>query len=79
MNISQLAEENRPRERFESFGAAALSNAELLAIILQKGSKGRNVLDISNRLLANYGLKKLPTLSLRELQKRRRSLNNRFN
>jgi len=48
-------------------GGSALSDAELLAIILQKGSKGENVVDVSNRLLKE-GIEELSKLSLRELQ-----------
>lgn len=68
MRIKDIPEENRPRERFQKKGADALSDAELLAIILQKGSAQENVIDMSNRLLSKYGLSKLSELSLNELQ-----------
>ena len=45
----------RPRERLQNYGAAALSTAELLAILLRVGSKGENVLALSTRLLSEYG------------------------
>jgi len=45
----------RPRERLQNYGAAALSNAELLAILLRVGSQGENVLALSTRLLSEYG------------------------
>ena len=45
----------RPRERLQHYGAAALSNAELLAILLRVGSQGENVLALSTRLLSEYG------------------------
>ena len=68
MRIKDIPENNRPRERFASKGADALSDAELLAIILQKGNKEENVIDMSNRLLSKYGIDKLSDLSLTELQ-----------
>jgi len=67
MKIKDISIENRPRERFLMQGGSALSDAELLAIILQKGSKGENVVDVSNRLLKE-GIEELSKLSLRELQ-----------
>lgn len=68
MRIKDIAEENRPRERFQKLGADALSDAELLAIILQKGTFKENAVDMSNRLISKYGLEKLSELSLKELQ-----------
>ncbi len=68
MRIKDISKENRPRERFQKVGASSLSDAELLAIILQKGTKEENVIDMSNRLIAKYGLSKLSDLSLKELQ-----------
>ena len=68
MKIKDITKENRPRERFQKNGAEVLSNAELLAIILQKGNKKENVVDMSNRLLSKHGIDKLSELSLTELQ-----------
>jgi DNA repair protein RadC len=45
----------RPRERLKHYGAAALSNAELLAILLRVGSPGENVVALSTRLLSEFG------------------------
>jgi len=69
MKIKEIPKEGRPRERFLKFGPQALSDAELLAIILRTGSKGENVVDMSNRLIAEYGLNKLFDCSLKELQR----------
>jgi DNA repair protein RadC len=41
----------RPQERLERFGAAALSDTELLAIVVRSGTKGHDVLTLSSRLL----------------------------
>jgi DNA repair protein RadC len=68
MKIKDISKENRPRERFLKNGAMALSDAELLAIILQKGSKKENVVDMSNRIISKNGINKLSDLSLKELQ-----------
>lgn len=68
MKIKDLPEQNRPRERFLNKGAEALSDAELFAILLRTGSKGENVVDMSNRLINEYGLDKLFDCSLKELQ-----------
>lgn len=45
MKISQILPENRPIERLNKLGASALSDAELLAIILRTGTKSENVID----------------------------------
>jgi DNA repair protein RadC len=69
MKILDIPKENRPRERFLKYGSGALSDAELFAILLRTGSKGENVIDMSNRLITEYGLDKLLECSLIELQK----------
>ncbi len=68
MKISDITKENRPRERLQQYGESALSDAELLAIILRSGTKQENVVDMSNRLLSKYGINNLSNLSLTELQ-----------
>ena len=68
MRIKDISKENRPRERLQKAGASVLSDAELLAIILQKGTKEENVIDISNRLISKYGLDKLSDLSLKRVR-----------
>ena len=44
----------RPRERLQYYGPSALSNAELLAILLRVGTPGENVLTLSTRLLRDF-------------------------
>lgn len=68
MRIKDISVENRPRERLEKQGVTALSDAELLAVILKTGNRNENVIDMSNRLLAKYGIAKLSSCSLKELQ-----------
>ena len=53
--ISDLAADDRPRERLEQLGAGSLSNPELLAILLRVGIAGENVIRMSERLLSQFG------------------------
>jgi len=69
MKIKDIPKEGRPRERFLKHGPETLSDAELFAIILRTGFIGENVMEMSNRLIAEYGLDKLFECSLKELQK----------
>ena len=69
MKIKDLPDSSKPRERFLKHGPEALSDAELFAIILRTGTLDENVIDMSNRLIAEYGLDKLFDCSLKELQK----------
>jgi len=68
MRIKDIPKEGRPRERFLKYGSEVLSDAELFAILLRTGSGGENVIDMSNRLISEYGLDKLFECSLKELQ-----------
>ena len=45
----------RPQQRLESFGVSALSDTELLAILLRSGTRGNDVLTLSSRLIAEAG------------------------
>jgi DNA repair protein RadC len=53
--IRDLPVSERPRERLRERGAAALSSAELLAIILRTGTPSDNVLALASRTLARFG------------------------
>ena len=55
LTIREMNSEDRPRERLIYNGAAALNNAELLAIILRVGSKGENVVRLAEKLLSQQG------------------------
>ncbi|HFL7938046.1 TPA: DNA repair protein RadC [Pseudomonas putida] len=55
MNIREWPAEERPREKLLQRGAAALSDAELLAVLLGSGVAGRNVLDLARGLLVRFG------------------------
>ena len=69
MKIREMPEDSQPRERLIKNGTQVLSDAELLAIIFQKGTKQENAIDMSNRLISKYGVDKLSSCSLQELQK----------
>jgi len=67
--IKEMAEQERPRERLLKFGPQALTNAELLAIVLRTGQRGESALHLAQRLLASFGdLRGLLDLSTEELQ-----------
>jgi DNA repair protein RadC len=53
--ITDLAEDDRPRERLAEHGAGVLSNPELLAILLRVGMKGENAVQVGQRLLKEMG------------------------
>ena len=55
MAIADWPAAERPRERLRSFGPAALSDAELLAILLRTGSRGRSAVDLGRELLSRSG------------------------
>jgi DNA repair protein RadC len=55
MAIKDWPESERPRERLRSFGARALSDAELLAVFLRTGSAGRSAVDVGRAALAHFG------------------------
>ena len=53
--IKELPSGERPRERLLHFGAGALSNTELLAIILRSGTRDENVVRFAQRILTKFG------------------------
>jgi DNA repair protein RadC len=53
--IKELPSSERPRERLLHYGPGALSNGELLAIILRTGAQDENVIRVAQRLLATFG------------------------
>jgi len=69
MKIKELPTSERPRERLVRFGVKALSDSELLAIILRTGSKQENVLDLSQKLLQKYNLRALSQTNISELRR----------
>jgi len=67
--IHDLPEGTRPRERLARLGPQALSDAELIAIILRSGAQGINVIDLATDLMRHYRtLAALAQASFSELQ-----------
>lgn len=69
-SIKQWAEDDRPREKLLLKGAAALSDAELLAILIHSGTTKYSALALAQEVLkkANNNLHELGRLSVKELQ-----------
>ncbi len=55
MAITDWLAEDRPREKLLQRGSAALTDAELLAIFLRTGVKGKSAVDLARDLLADFG------------------------
>ena len=55
METGTLSQPERPRERLLAFGPAALTDAELLAVMLRTGVAGRPVIELARDLLAQFG------------------------
>jgi DNA repair protein RadC len=53
--ITDLAEDDRPRERLSKLGPGALNNAELLAVLIRVGIPGENAVQVGHRLLQEFG------------------------
>ncbi len=69
MSVKEMPLDERPREKLALRGVQNLSDAELLAIILRTGTKGKNVITLSLELLSSAGnLAKLSMMSRKELQ-----------
>jgi DNA repair protein RadC len=66
--IKQWAEDDKPREKLMLKGKQALSDAELLAILIGSGSRNESAVDLSKRIVASVAnLKALGRLSLKQL------------
>lgn len=68
--INNWAEADRPREKLERLGANALSDAELLAILIGSGTANESAVDLMKRILkdCNNNLNTLGKLSLHHLE-----------
>jgi DNA repair protein RadC len=67
--IAEWAEEDRPREKMMRLGAEALSNAELLAILIGSGNTDESAVDLMKRLLndSNNNLNTLGKMTIHQL------------
>lgn len=70
LTIKQMAVDDRPREKFMSQGASALSNSELLAILVGSGNAEESAVDLMRRILSDCGnqISTLQRMSLDQLQ-----------
>jgi len=68
IRIQDIQPKDRPQERLLKHGSAALSDSELLAIILRTGTKGENVLNLCTRILSTYNIQQLSRASPTKLQ-----------
>lgn len=59
LRIKDLADEDKPRERLIKHGPAILSVAELLAIVLNVGTKKEEIFTMTSRILKEYGEKNI--------------------
>jgi DNA repair protein RadC len=71
ISIKSWAEEDRPREKLSSQGRRALTDAELIAILIGSGSRTESAVELSKRILHHYGndLNNLGKASISELSK----------
>ena len=69
-SIKEWAKDDRPREKMISKGKAALSDSELLAILLRTGMEGHSAVDLARTIMDSVGndLIKLSDLTLKELK-----------
>ena len=68
LTIKELPEDMRPRERMITSGPSALSNSELLAILLRTGNTGESAIDLAYRILsASGGLRQMAAISIEEI------------
>jgi DNA repair protein RadC len=70
-SIKNWLADDRPREKMQTKGAAALSNSELLAIIINNGNKEKSALEIARDVLAlgQNNLNELGKLTIKDFQK----------
>src|SRR5438093_13663442 len=68
LKIREMPEDERPREKLLAHGPDALSNAELIAILLRTGRRGMNVMEVARELLDKY--KSIAELSRCSVQER---------
>ena len=73
LKITDWAAEDRPREKMMARGAAALTNAELMALLIGSGSRGTSAVDLMRQVLADYddSLRLLGRASVEELTRYR--------
>lgn len=66
--IKEIPIDERPRERFKKYGVKALSNEELLSIILRTGTGSKSVKDVSLDILKEYKINELKDINFNSLK-----------
>lgn len=70
MKLKDVVDEEKPREKLRRLGSKALSDSELLSIILRTGNKDESVNELSNKILKEIGgVKGLKEMTLNSLMK----------
>src|SRR5437868_1458180 len=70
LKIREMPQKERPREKLAAHGASALTDPELIAILLRTGMTGKNAVEVGRDLLKEYGsLRGLSRCTLDELKK----------
>lgn len=68
LKIREMPADERPREKLFKHGASALSDAELIGILLRTGRVGANVVDVARELILKHGsLREISRCSVEEL------------
>jgi DNA repair protein RadC len=55
VKIREMPQEERPREKLAAHGASALTDPELIAILLRTGMTGKNAIEVARELLKRHG------------------------
>lgn len=66
--IKEMPEEERPRERFKQYGVEALSNEELLSILIRTGTKNKSVRDLSMDILKSVDFHDLSNINYKTIK-----------
>jgi DNA repair protein RadC len=70
LKIREMPQNERPREKLAAHGASALTDPELIAILLRTGVEGKNAVEVGRELLEKYGsLTGLSRCTIDELSK----------
>lgn len=67
--MNQIHPEEFPREKLIKYGVENLTNYELLAILLNTGTKNENVIELSKRITKKYELNHLSSISISQITK----------
>jgi DNA repair protein RadC len=72
LKIQEMPEQDRPREKLARLGSSALSDSELIAILLRVGVRGTNAVDLAREMLREHKtLGALARCSVQELAKKK--------